>query len=221
VTKRKEQADEPVEGVEPEDLPDEEEPLFTSIREGPAPPREDDLVETKPAEAPEGALEGKDPEELMALLQEAQHQAAEYLDGWQRARAEFANFKKRVERDQQESYARTAGSILARFLSIQDDFERALKEHSEKADGEAWAEGIELIHRKLASLLEAEGVEAINAIGERFDPNFHEALSYEENDEVEDGCVIDVVRQGYMLKDRVLRPALVRVARRTGDETNG
>jgi molecular chaperone GrpE len=217
VTKRKEQADEPMDDIESEDLPDEEEPLFTSVREGPPPPREDDLVEAKPAEA----VEEKNPEELMALLQEAQHQAAEYLDGWQRARAEFANYKKRVERDQQDSYARTAGSILSRFLSIQDDFVRALKDRSDEGDGKAWAEGIELIHRKLASLLEAEGVEEITAIGERFDPNFHEALSYEDNDEVEDGCVIDVVRQGYMLKDRVLRPALVRVARRRGDETNG
>jgi molecular chaperone GrpE len=217
VTKRKEQTDEPKDETESEDLPAEEEPLFTSVREGPPPPREDDLIESQPAES----LEGRDPEELMALLQEAQHQAAEYLDGWQRARAEFANYKKRVERDRQESYARAAGSILVRFLSIQDDFERALKDRSDEADGQAWAEGIELIHRKLAALLEAEGVEPIKAIGERFDPNFHEALSYEYSDDVEDGCVIDVVRQGYALKDRVLRPALVRVARQRGDETNG
>jgi molecular chaperone GrpE len=217
VTKGKKEPDEPMDEIESENLPEEEEPLFTSVREGPPPPREDDLVESKPAES----VEGRDPEELMALLQEAQHQAAEYLDGWQRARAEFANYKKRVERDQQDSYARTAGSILSRFLSIKDDFERALKDRSDEGDAAAWAEGIELIHRKLTSLLESEGVEPIEAIGARFDPNFHEALSYEDNDEVEDGCVIDVVRQGYMLKDRVLRPALVRVARRRGDETNG
>jgi molecular chaperone GrpE len=217
VTKGKKEPDEPMDEIESENPPEEEEPLFTSVREGPPPPREDDLVESKPAES----VEGRDPEELMALLQEAQHQAAEYLDGWQRARAEFANYKKRVERDQQDSYARTAGSILSRFLSIKDDFERALKDRSDEGDAAAWAEGIELIHRKLTSLLESEGVEPIEAIGARFDPNFHEALSYEDNDEVEDGCVIDVVRQGYMLKDRVLRPALVRVARRRGDETNG
>lgn len=217
MTKRKEDADEPMEEIESEDLPEEEEPLVTPVREGPPPPREDDLIEAGPAEA----VEAKDPEELMGLLQEAQHQAAEYLDGWQRARAEFANYKKRMERNRQDSYARTAGSILGRFLSVQDDFERALRDRSEEGDGKAWADGIELIYRKLTSLLEAEGVELIQAIGERFDPNFHEALSYEDNDEVEDGCVIDVVRQGYMLKDRVLRPALVRVARQRGDETNG
>jgi molecular chaperone GrpE len=217
VTKRKEDADEPVDDLEAEDLPDEDDELFTSVREGPPPPREDDLIETKPA----ASIEDKSPEELMALLQEAQHQAAEYLDGWQRARAEFANYKRRSERAMQEHYANAAGSILGRFLSVQDDLERALKDRSEEGDGKAWAEGIELINRKLNSLLEAEGVEPIKAIGERFDPNFHEALSYEDNDEVEDGCVIDVVRQGYMLKERVLRPALVRVAKSRGDETNG
>jgi molecular chaperone GrpE len=217
VTEPQEEADEPVEDVGAEKPVDEDEPLFTAVRDGPAPPREDDLVESKAAEE----VEGKDREELMALLQEAQHQAAEYLDGWQRAVAEFANFKKRIERSQQERYAQAAGSILGRFLGIQDDLERALKERSEEGDGKAWVEGIELIYRKLASLLEAEGVEPIHAVGERFDPNFHEALSYEPSDQVEDGCVIDVVRQGYMLKDRVLRPALVRIAKKTGDETNG
>jgi molecular chaperone GrpE len=217
VTKREEEPDEPMDDAGADDLPEEEEELFTAVREGPAPPREDDLVEAKPVEA----VEDKTPEELMALLQEAQHQAAEYLDGWQRARAEFANYKRRSERAMQEHYANAAGNILGRFLSVQDDLERALKDRSDEGDSKAWAEGIELINRKLNSLLEAEGVEPIKAIGERFDPNFHEALSYEDNDEVEDGCVIDVVRQGYMLKDRVLRPALVRVAKSRGEETNG
>ncbi|HLC02463.1 MAG TPA: nucleotide exchange factor GrpE [Anaerolineales bacterium] len=216
MAKGKEQADEPVEDIQADDLP-EEDPLFSAVREGLPPPREDDLIESQAAEE----VEAQDPEAMMALLQEAQHQAEEYLDGWQRARAEFANYKKRNERDQQESYARAAGSILTRYLTVQDDLERALKDRQAEGDGKAWAEGIELIYRKLTALLEAEGVEPIKAIGERFDPNFHEALSYEENHEVDDGCVIDVVQQGYILKERVLRPALVRVARSTGDENNG
>lgn len=212
-----EQADELDRHIQADGLPDEEEPLFSAVRDGPAPPREDDLIASQPAEE----AESQDPEGLMALLQEAQHQAEEYLDGWQRARAEFANYKKRNERDQQETYARAAGSILMRFLNIQDDLERALRDRPDEGDEKAWAEGIELIYRKLTALLEAEGVEPIKAHAQRFDPNFHEALSYEENDEIEDGCVIDVVQQGYMLDDRVLRPALVRVARKTGDENNG
>ncbi|OGO69330.1 MAG: nucleotide exchange factor GrpE [Chloroflexi bacterium RBG_19FT_COMBO_62_14] len=217
MAKRKEKIDEPVEDMDGEDLPEDEEPIFSPFRDGPAPLPKEELTAAPPTEI----VEVEEPEALTALLQATQRQADEYLDGWQRARAEFANYKKRSERDQQESYARAAGSILTRFLTVLDDLERALKDRSTEGEGKPWAEGIELIHHKLQALLEAEGVETIQANGERFDPNFHEALTYEDNDEVEDGNVIDVVRQGYILNDRVLRPALVRVARRTGDDNHG
>jgi molecular chaperone GrpE len=137
----------------------------------------------------------------------------EYLDGWQRARADFVNYKKRIEREQREAYRRAAGDILTRYLGIVDDLERALKDRPTEGDPGNWADGVELIYRKLRSVLEAEGVESIDALGQPFDPNLHEAISHEDSDEQPAGYVIDVVQQGYRMGDQVLRPALVRVAK--------
>lgn len=155
-------------------------------------------------------------EELEALQQEVEElrvKADEYLDGWQRARAEFANYKKRVERDQALVQQSVSGSIFKRFLEVLDDLDRALKNRPQDGEGAAWAEGIELVSRKFHSILEAEGAKQIDAQGQFFDPNLHEAITQEETDEYESGQVIDVVKNGYMIGDKVLRPALVRVAK--------
>lgn len=151
--------------------------------------------------------------ELQSELMATQAKADEYLDGWQRARADFANYKKRVERDQAQTYQSAAASILKRYLSIIDDLERALKTRPLDGDGAVWAEGIELIYRKLLSILESEGIQPMDADGKLFDPNLHEAIMSEDSDEHESGQIIEVLQQGYLLGDRVLRPAMVRVAR--------
>jgi molecular chaperone GrpE len=94
-----------------------------------------------------------------------------------------------------------------------DDLERALKDRPSDGEAASWSEGIELIHRKLSALVIAEGVEEILAEGTSFDPVLHEALSHEESDDHGEGQVIEVVQRGYRMGDRVLRPALVRVAK--------
>ena len=94
-----------------------------------------------------------------------------------------------------------------------DDLDRALKNRPQNGEGAVWAEGIELIYRKFLATLESEGVKVIEADGQPFDPNLHEAISQEENPEHESGTVIDVLQKGYTLGDRVLRPARVRVAK--------
>lgn len=154
-------------------------------------------------------------EALQKELNETRCKAEEYLDGWQRSRAEFSNYKKRIERDQSQTYQQAAGSVILRFLSILDDMERALKNSPQKGEGAAWAHGIELIRRKFISILESEGITPIDALGKQFDPNFHEAVTTEtiEGNQYESGQIIEVLQQGYMLNDRVLRPAMVRVAR--------
>lgn len=151
--------------------------------------------------------------ELQQQLDETRRQADEYLDGWQRARAEFANYKKRVERDQSQTYQNAAGSIIKRYLVIVDDLERALKNRPAEGEGAKWAEGIELIYRKMLALLESEGVTLMETEGEIFDPNLHEAILTEDSDQYESGQITEVLQQGYLLGDRVLRPAMVRVAR--------
>jgi len=172
----------------------------------------------EPAEAPAPALEELH-NQLAAVqacaadfeqqLAEAQKQAAEYKDGWQRALADFQNYKRRADSERSETYRVAAGDIIKRYLPILDDLERALA--ARPADL-AWAEGIDLIYRKWQTLLEGEGVTRIAAEGQPFDPNFHEAVTQEPAEGVESGTVIGVIRQGYMLGERVLRPAMVRVA---------
>ena len=156
-------------------------------------------------------------ESLQKELDTCKTQSAEYLEGWQRSRAEFANYKRRVEKEQSEAYQNAAGRVIARFLDVVDDFDRALRDMpADSSDAEAlarWAKGVSLIQRKLQNILDAEGVERIKAEGITFDPNQHEAVTHEDSDEHQPQQVIAVVRQGYRIGDRVIRPALVRVAR--------
>lgn len=152
-------------------------------------------------------------ESLKQELENTRSKSEEYLDGWQRSRAEFANYKKRVEREQATIYQTTSTTIIKRYLEVLDDLERALNNRPQEGEGKIWAEGIELIFRKFLSILENEGVVVMKAQGEQFDPNLHEAISSEENDDFDSGQIIEVVKQGYTQGERVLRPALVRVAR--------
>ena len=148
-------------------------------------------------------------EALMKRLEQAEAKVAEHLDDLQRERAAFVNHKNRLTRNQEDDRVRMKGDILKKILPVLDDLARALQ--NRPAD-DAWAGGIELIARKFQSILESEGVTRIEAEGQPFDPNFHEAISHEASDEVESGRVIAVAQNGYMLGERVIRPALVRVA---------
>jgi molecular chaperone GrpE len=153
-------------------------------------------------------------ESVKTELGEWKDKANEYLDGWQRSRAEFANYKKRVEREQAQAYQNAAGSILKRFLDVIDDMERAMKNlPHEEGEGAEWSAGVELAHRKFMSILESEGVSVMPAEGQEFDPNLHEAISHEEADGIPSGQIIEVVKNGYLLGEKVLRPAVVRVAK--------
>ena len=175
---------------------------------------EDEVEESLQAEAgSEEVVAVDDNQALREELNVALSKADEYLDGWQRARAEFSNYKKRVERDQAQMHQMAMGNVVKRYLEILDDLERALKNRPKEGEGAIWAEGIELIYRKFASYLEAEGVKPMEADGEMFDPNLHEAISQEDSKHHESGQIIEVVQQGYLIGDRVLRPAMVRVAR--------
>ena len=148
-------------------------------------------------------------EALINQLKEAESKVVEYKDGWARSQAEFQNYRKRIERDNEMMYASMKGDIIKKVLPALDDLERAL---ANRPADDAWASGIELIARKMQNILEGEGLKRIDAKGKPFDPNFHEAISHEPNDEVESEHVIDVVQNGYMLGERVIRPAMVRVA---------
>jgi molecular chaperone GrpE len=106
----------------------------------------------------------------------------------------------------------TVGRVAKRYLPIVDDLERALIKRPTQGEGAVWSEGIELIYRKLMNILEAEGVAIIEAQNQMFDPNLHEAVVQTESDEHESGQIIEVLQTGYKMGDRVLRPAMVRIA---------
>ena len=173
---------------------------------------EEEAVEIPVEAVAEAQVEEQDSAEVEALkkqLEEAEAKASEYKDSWMRSQAEFQNYRKRLERDNEVMRVQMKGDIVKKILPVLDDLERALQ--NRPAD-ESWADGIELIVRKFQTVLESDGVKRIEAEGREFDPNFHEAISHEPNEAVPGGHVIAVVQNGYMLGERVIRPALVRVA---------
>lgn len=161
------------------------------------------------AEVVEGeVVSAEEFEVLQKELEEAQAEVAGKQDELLRSLAEFSNYKKRIERDQLLTQQTMKGDIVRRFLPVIDDMQRALQD----APDDPWVEGMRLIYRKLQGILDAEGVTRIEAEGKEFDPNFHEAISQEESENHESGTVIEVLQQGYLLGERVIRPAMVRVA---------
>ena len=151
----------------------------------------------------------RDIDAIVKRAEEAEVQAAEQRDALLRAQADFINYKNRVARDYDMMRASMKGDLLKKVLPVLDDLERALQ--NRPAD-DAWASGIELVARKFQSIIESEGATRIEAVGLPFDPNLHEAISHEPSEEVPSEHVIAVVQNGYMVGDRVIRPALVRVA---------
>lgn len=171
-------------------------------------------LESAEAETPPEDTE-EELDELTALgreLEEARTKEAEYLDGWQRARAELANARKRFQREQQQAYTNAQADILVRLLPTVDDFERAIETLPDNLSGLTWIEGVMLIQRKLALLLEQAGVSAIDAVGQKFDPFSHEAVTHEPSGDIPEGQVISELQKGYRMGDRVLRPSMVRVS---------
>lgn len=177
--------------------------------ENPTPEQTAEALEN--AAAADASSEG--PNVTQAEYEAAQTQAQEYLEGWQRARAEFANYKKRVERELSDSKNTAAGSVLKDILPAIDDFERAMNHVPENLQDEPWVNGVGMILRKLNKVLDTYNVTVLDPTGEVFDPNRHEAISMEDSDDVPSGHVAVTMQKGYLLGDRVLRPALVRVAK--------
>ena len=172
----------------------------------------------------EGIIEGvpaqDELEAVQAELEQVQAQAAEYLDGWQRARAEFANYKKRVEAERVELRRTSTEALLLKLLPVIDDFERAFQALPEDSTEAVWVDGFTMILRKLQAILESQDVTPIEAAGQPFDPLWHEAVMQEETDEHPDGYVTEEMQRGYRLGDRVLRPSMVKVASNTNESGN-
>ena len=179
------------------------------------PPADAEPPEAEPA-PPEPAETGTLEEQLAKAKEDAQ----KYLGNWQRAEADFQNYKRRVEQERSESRRFASAALIINVLPILDDLERALGSLDARLAGLTWFEGIVLIHRKLLVLLDNAGVTPLQTEGQQFDPSIHEAVTHADG---EDGKVLTEVQRGYKLHDRVLRPAMVVVGKGKGEtkeETN-
>jgi molecular chaperone GrpE len=167
--------------------------------------------DTPAADDPQAPVaDGAAPEDQ---LSRAREDAQKYLDNWRRAEADFQNFKRRAEQERDESRRFSHASLIINLLPILDDFERAFSSLDMNLAGLTWFDGMRLIYRKLWALLENTGVTPIQSEGQTFDPRYHEAVAHADGEE---GKVISEVQRGYMLHDRVLRPAMVVVGNGAG-----
>jgi molecular chaperone GrpE len=185
---------------------------------------DDAAVATDPREPVNKASEGAQPNDEQASAPGAGSPEAvdvealtrerdDYYDRFLRKSAEFENYRKRVERERREQADHTVTDLLLDLLNVVDDFERALAvDAGEQSEG--YRKGVELIYAKLQDLLRRRGVKPLEALGADFDPNVHQAVAQEPSDAHREGEVIEEMRRGYMLGDRLLRPAMVKVASR-------
>jgi len=154
--------------------------------------------------------EVEDIDTLKSQLTEERAKAESYLANWQRAQADFINYKRRTEQERGETAKFANAMLILGLLPVLDDFERAFESVSSKLAGLTWVDGIRLIYRKLQAVLQAQGLAEIEAVGQDFDPILHEAVLYGPGEE---GKVIEELQKGYKLHDRVIRPALVKVGK--------
>lgn len=147
-----------------------------------------------------------------AEVEQLRRERDEHYDRLLRKSAEFENYRKRVDRERRETAQYAASDLIEALLPILDDFERALQADP-AADPDAYRKGVELIYKQLQDLLARRGVTAIEAVGKDFDPRFHQAITHEESAGRRENEVVEEVRRGYMLGDRLLRPAMVKVAK--------
>jgi len=149
---------------------------------------------------------------MEAKIAELESALAEAKDRHLRLAADFDNFKKRARQEQLETIQHASAELIGRLLPALDDLHKALENKPPGTD-ESWLKGVELSVRKLEEALGAHGLEPIEAVGARFDPKLHEAIGHEESADHPEDTVVSELRRGYRIRDRVVRPALVKVSR--------
>ena len=159
-------------------------------------------------------------DEARRELEQLRQEAADNRAGWQRAAADFANFRRRTEQDREQMLGLANEALLSKLLVVADDFDRAVDHMPPELQDVGWVEGIAAIDRKLRSLLDSEGLTPIEAVGQPFDPHEHEAVTQEVTSNVPEGTVTAELQRGYRIRDRVLRPAMVAVAKAPDTRTN-
>ncbi len=178
--------------------------------------RQDEALQQEPQEqvnedeAAGSAAEGG--AALSGELAKLQAENEEYQQRLLRAQADFDNFRRRTLKEKEELGKYASAKLITELLPVIDNFERAISSAGESADTSSYAKGVEMIFRQLEGVLKAEGLTAMEAEGTPFNPEFHQAIMQVESEEYEEGTVVEVVQKGYLLKDKVLRPAMVKVS---------
>jgi molecular chaperone GrpE len=167
---------------------------------------------------PSPAAQMEELDQLKQRLVTLEREAADARGGWQRSAADFANYRRRTEQEREATLGLANEMLLLKLLAVVDDFDRALAQMPRELEHLGWIEGIWLVERKLRALLESEGVTPIEATGKPFDPREHEAVVHEETTSAPDQTVIGELQRGYRIRDRILRPALVSVAKNAGQQ---
>jgi molecular chaperone GrpE len=154
-------------------------------------------------------------EDLEAQLEAEKAKSQDYLEQWRRTAADFANYKRRSEQERTEMAKLFNESLMKSLLPVLDNFERAVSSMPDDLKGNSWTEGVVLTEKALRAALEREGLAQIEALGQKFDPNLHEAVAHDVSDEHDEDSVIEEFQKGYKLGDRVIRPSMVKVSRKS------
>jgi molecular chaperone GrpE len=149
---------------------------------------------------------------LLKELEEQRKTAEEYYQRYLRSQADFDNYRKRTLKEKEELVQYASMKLVGELLPVLDNFERAIASSKENKDFDALAKGVDMIFRQFEQVLAREGLKPIEAVGRPFDPEFHQAIMQVESEDHEEGTVVEEVQKGYMLKDKVLRPAMVKVS---------
>ncbi|MGF9698725.1 MULTISPECIES: nucleotide exchange factor GrpE [Paenibacillus] len=182
---------------------EEQEQQDTTAAESQEPVNEAGAAE---AQAEEMADQGQD--ELARLKTEVEEHQQRFV----RAQADFDNFRRRTQKEKEELAKYASMKLVTELVPVIDNFERAMATVPEGTESESFSKGIQMIFRQLETVLNNEGLTAMDTVGQPFNPEFHQAIMQVESDEYEEGTVVEEVQKGYMLKDKVLRPAMVKVS---------
>ncbi|XID95399.1 nucleotide exchange factor GrpE [Paenibacillaceae bacterium WGS1546] len=168
-------------------------------------------TETEAASAPNGEQPAAEEADVDPRIAELQRLADDHHNRYLRAQADFDNFRRRTTKEKEELAQYASMKLITELLPVLDNFERALQSGGEAADTASFAKGVDMIYRQLVQVLEAEGLKAMEVVGQPFDPELHQAIMRVESDEHEEGTITEAVQTGYTLKDKVIRPAMVKV----------
>jgi molecular chaperone GrpE len=157
----------------------------------------------------ENLTEASSTEDPVAIVQRL---ADENHNRYLRAQADFDNFRRRTLKEKEELTQYASLKLVGQLLPVMDNFQRALQTGGEGAESESFAKGVDMIYRQLSQVLEAEGLKPMESVGQPFDPELHQAIMQVESEEHEDGIIVEVIQPGYVMKDKVIRPAMVKVS---------